>query len=400
MNKKVWTLLSLLVISAMLLVACGGAEEEVADEPVEEPTEVMAPEATDEPAREPTDEPAEEPAPEPTEEPAPEPTEEPVSEPEIFITIWADDTRAPIMEELAQDFEATYGVGLVVEQVASINDDFPIAAPAGEGPDILIGPHDRLSGWVASGLIAPIDLGEMAAEFTDVALEAFTWDGVLYGMPYAIEAMGLFRNVDLVPDAPATWDELLASGQAAIDAGNATYAMVLEGNGYKIYPILTSFGGYVFGQDEAGNWDPNDLGVDSDGTIAAGDWIAENVATGLVSDNTDTDTAESLFDTGESAFIMTGPWALNRFQEAGVNYAVSGFPSGGYAFSGVQGFMINALSENVPLALAFLTEFVAAEETMLALQETGNRLSTMPAVAAMSTDADLAAFFEDTLKFP
>ena len=53
-----------------------------------------------------------------------------------------------------------------------------------------------------------------------------------------------------------------------------TYALALEDNGYKVYPILTSFGGYVFGRDAAGVWDPTDLGIDSAGMIAAGDWIA------------------------------------------------------------------------------------------------------------------------------
>jgi len=96
-----------------------------------------------------------------------------------------------------------------------------------------------------------------------------------------MENMALFRNADLVPDAPETWDELLAAGGALQESGDVTYALVLENNGYKTYPILTNFGGYVFGRDADGNWDPNDVGIDSEGMIAAGNWIAENVAAGL-----------------------------------------------------------------------------------------------------------------------
>ena len=59
--------------------------------------------------------------------------EEAAEEFDVSITIWADDTRAPILIDLAESFQATYGVGLIVEQVADINDQFPIAAPAGEG---------------------------------------------------------------------------------------------------------------------------------------------------------------------------------------------------------------------------------------------------------------------------
>jgi maltose-binding protein MalE len=376
-----------LVLTSLVLVACAS-----------EPEATTAP--TQPPAAAPTD------VPEPTEvmeeptevmeEPTamPEPTEA-MEEPEVSLVIWADDTRAPILQALAADFEATYGVGLIVEQVAGINDQFPIAAPAGEGPDIFIGPNDRLGGWVDSGLLAPVDLGDKTDQFLQVGLDAFTYDGQLYGMPYAVENMALFRNADLVPEAPETWAELLQVGQSLIDSGDVTFALVLEDNGYKVYPILTTFGGYVFGLDDAGNWNPNDLGIDSQGMIDAGNWIVENVAAGLISpDANDADTAETLFKSGEAAFIMTGPWVLDSFRESGVNYAISPIPDGGQPFAGVQGFWINAFSENLLLAQAFMTEFIATDETMLNLYEAGTRPPTYLPILGEVDDPDLAAFTE------
>lgn len=387
-NKKMYLLLIVMLMGALVLAACGGTEPAVEEPVVEEPV-------VEEPvAEEPMEEPTEVPMEEPTEEPTEEPMEEPAQEFDITLTIWADDTRTPILQALAEDFQNTYGVGLVVEQVADINDQFPIAAPAGEGPDILIGPHDRAGGWVASGLLAPIDLGAKAGEFYDVALQGFTFDGQLYGMPYAVENMGFFRNTDLVPEAPETWEEVVEIGTALQESGDVTYGMVLEGNGYKVYPILTSFGGYVFGQDDAGNWNAGDLGVDSEGMIEAGEWIIEQVDSGFMSDNIDGDTAQTLFDTGESPFIMDGPWALERYRAAGVPFAISPFPGGGQSFGGIQGFMVNALSENALLAQTFLTEFVATPETMQALQEAGNRPAAFKSVAEASEDPDLAAFGE------
>jgi maltose-binding protein MalE len=389
MKTKLALFLSLMLVGVLVLAACGGDEDPTATPvpQVEAPTEV--------PTEVPTEEPMEEPTEAPTEEPAPEPTEEPMAEPEIFLTVWADDTRAPVLQALAADFEATYGVGLIVEQVMDLNDQLPIAAPAGEGPDIFIGPHDRLGGWVDSGLVAPFDLSGAEGDFTQVGLDAFTLDGTLYGLPYAIENMALLRNADLVPDAPETWEELLEVGQALMDSGDVTYALVLEDNGYKVYPIMTSFGGYVFGRDESGNWDPSDLGVDSEGMIASGDWIAENVAAGLISPNANTaDTAETLFETGESPFIMTGPWALDRFRDAGMNYAVSPIPSDGQPFAGVQGFMVSAFSENPLLAQAFLTEFVASDETMTELYVAGNRPPVFVPTLDHIDDPDIAGFGE------
>ncbi|HUS95096.1 MAG TPA: extracellular solute-binding protein, partial [Patescibacteria group bacterium] len=387
MFKRIVLLLSLLLIGALVLTACGG----------DDPTPTSAPEPavqpTEEPTEEPIEEPTEEPIEEPTEEPAEEPTEEAAVEPEVFLTVWADDTRTPILQALAEDFQATYGVGLVVEQVMDINDQLPIAAPAGEGPDIFLVAHDRNPGFVASGLVAPLDLGDKSGDFAQVALDAFTLDGQLYAMPYAMENMALFRNADLVPDAPATWEELLAVGGALQESGDVTYALVLEDNGYKTYPILTNFGGYVFGRDANGNWDPNDVGIDSEGMIAAGDWIAENVAAGFISPSAnDGDTAQTLFVAGETPFLMTGPWALNQFRDAGLNYAISDFPEDGYAFGGVSGFAINAFSENVLLAQAFLTEFVGTDEIMTKLFVAGNRPSAYLPVLEATEDPDMMAF--------
>jgi arabinogalactan oligomer/maltooligosaccharide transport system substrate-binding protein len=387
MKKNIFLFLSLMLIGALLLVACGGEEEPTEVPPTEEVVEAP----TEEPAVEPTEEPMEE----PTEEPMEEPTEEPAAEePELSLTIWADQTQAPILEELADGFLAEYGVGLNVEAFTfgDINDQLPIAAPAGEGPDLFVGAHDRAGSHQASGLLAPIDLGAKSDAFTSKSTEAFTIDGTLYGMPYATENLALYRNTDLAPDAPATWDELIAMSQPLIDSGDVAYGLAFPGTSYDIYPLDTSFGGYIFGQDENGNWNPSDLGIDSEGMIAAGDWLVEQVAAGIVSDNTDSDVTRGLFESGELAFILDGPWSVNRYVDAGIPFAISDIPDGGQPFGGVQGFMINALSENVLLAQAFLTEFIATDAIMTQLYEAGNRASAFTSVLEATDDPNLVAF--------
>jgi len=57
----------------------------------------------------------------------------------------------------------------------------------------------------------------------------------------------------------------------------------------------------------------------------------------------------------------------------------------------VQGFMVNPFSENLLLAQAFLTEFVATDELMQILYETGNRPSALISVLETTDDPDLAA---------
>jgi maltose/maltodextrin transport system substrate-binding protein/arabinogalactan oligomer/maltooligosaccharide transport system substrate-binding protein len=320
-------------------------------------------------------------------------------EPAGTLRIWADDTRAPILQDLADEVLATYNLELLVELKSALRDDFQVAAPVGEGPDILFGvPHDQAGALVANGLLAPIDLGDKASDFAPNALSACTFDGVLYCMPYATENLGFFYNTDLVETAPTTWDEVVEIGQALKAEGKVTYIMAVTGSTYDIYPLFTAFGGYIFGKDAQGNYDPQDLGLDNEGMIAAAAWLEEHVANGDLPADWDWANNHALFETGEAPFIMAGPWALDRIRASGIPYAVTNFPEGpagpGAPFAGTQGIYINAASENALLAQAFLTEFVATEDVMQKLYEAGKRPSAYLPVLEQTDDPDLLAMGE------
>ncbi len=85
--------------------------------------------------------------------------------------------------------------------------------------------------------------------------------------------MALLRNVDLVPDAPATWDEVVAVSQELTavndnDIETNQYGFVLAGNdAYHFFPLMTAYGRYVFGQNEDGTYDPIDIGIGNAGSI-------------------------------------------------------------------------------------------------------------------------------------
>ena len=302
MTKKLWPVMSLVAVAALTLAACG---------PAATPEPTQAPQATQAP--QPTQPPAPTTAPEPTAVPAPTDTPAPAGQ----LRIWADDTRAPILQDLADEFLAEYNIELVVELKSALRDDFQVAAPLGEGPDILFGvPHDQAGTLVFTGQLAPIDLGDKAKDFAPVALGACTFDGVLYCMPYATENLGFFYNTDLVQEPPTTWDEVVEIGEALKAEGKATYIMAVTGTTYDIYPLFTAFGGYIFGKDDKGNYNPQDLGLDNEGMIAAAQWLKEQVDKGNLPTDWDWGNNHALFETGEVPFIMAGPWALDRIRES------------------------------------------------------------------------------------
>lgn len=375
--KKSYLLIAIALIATLILGACGTpAETPVATEPpvVEEPV-------------------VGEPVVEETEEPTEEPTVE-VLEPAATLRIWADEQRAPVLAELGAKFLAEYNVEVVVENISGIRDQFLVAAPAGEGPDIIVLAHDQLPALTESGLVAELDLGAKAAEFDPESLKAFSYEGKLYGMPYARENLGFFYNADLVEEVPDTWQGVYDLSRTLIDEGKIQFGIVLAGTSYDAYPWMTSQGGYVFGVDENGDYNPNDVGVGSEGMIKFGEMALQWKNDGILSDNLDNTTAKSMFLNGDVAFFMNGPWEINNLKESGLNFGITKFPDGGYPFLGVQGFAVNSMSENVLLAQTFLTDYIATEEAMLALYEADPRGSAYLPAAAQIDDPYLNGIAE------
>ena len=299
------------------------------------------------------------------------------------LTIWADDTRAPILEELGAQFEEEFGIPVVIHELGfgDIRDQFKTAAPAGEGPDMIIGAHDWLGELAVNGLLAEIDVSDVADQFLPASLAAFVYEGVQYGLPYAAENVAFLRNTELVPDNPESWDDVRAISEQLIDDGASQYGFIMfDNNPYHFFPVQTAFGGYVFGLTEEG-YDPGDVGIDSDGSIAAAAYLEAYGSDGLMPSGIDYDVMHTMFETGDAAMIITGPWAIPRIEESGVSFEVAGIPSGpggvGKPFLGVQGFMVSAFSENKILAEAFLFDYIATLETMQSLYSADPRPPAM-----------------------
>ncbi|MCU1433177.1 MAG: extracellular solute-binding protein family 1 [Actinotalea sp.] len=312
------------------------------------------------------------------------------------LTIWVDETRQAAVEAAAASFEEETGgdVELVLKNFEDIRADFNAQVPTGEGPDITVGAHDWLGELTANGVVAPIELGDKAAEFESVAVEAFTQDGQVYGLPYAVENIALIRNTALAPAAPATWADAVAMGQAA----GTPYPILLQmgetGDPYTMYPFQTSFGAPVFTQNEDGSYAAElALGGEPGQGFAA--WLAEQGAAGTLDPAITYDIAVEAFKNGESPFIVGGPWMIESFE--GLELAVDPIPSAGgqpaQPFVGVQGFYINGQSENALLANDFLVNFMATEEAQLALYEAGDRPPALIAAADTASADPITAGF-------
>lgn len=318
------------------------------------------------------------------------------------ILIWADDTRAPVFREIGAKYTQATGIPVEVVEIpfGSIRDQFVTAAPTGEGPDIIIGAHDWVGELAASGLLAEIYLPpELAAKFDKVTLEAFTY-GKLYGLPYAREGVGLLYNKALVPQLPATFEELIELARKLTDPTLPQYGFVVQNpDPYHEFPFLSALGGYIFGYDAEGKLNPCDVGLDSPGAIAGAEILYSLFEEGLIPAGLDWDTWTSLFVEGRIAMVITGPWFVGRAKAAGIDIGVAPIPPiKGQApkpFVGVQGVMVSAFSPNLVLVNDFLFNYFATKETMLALYARDPRIPAfLPAYEEVATDPILRGFAE------
>lgn len=329
------------------------------------------------------------------------------------LVIWTDDTRQATVQELAEPFAEENGITVAVQELEfnDIRDQLTLAAPSGEGPDIIIGANDWLGELVTNGVVEPIDLSGVADEFNPVSIEAFTYEGETYGLPYAVENVALIRNTDIVPEAPATWEEMIeiATDFKAEHPDDPTYQGIAvqvgpQGDPYHLQPILSAYGGYIFGQNPDGTYNPDDLGIDSEGGLATAEFLQDQAAAKLLSADTTYDAMIESFGSGKAAFAITGPWALtqadNGFRATGVPYAVDPFPAreGGdpvQPFVGVQGFMISSFSEQKDLATSFVLDYMSQDQSQVALAEAGGRPPALTsAFEQVSEDPDIAGFGE------
>lgn len=319
------------------------------------------------------------------------------------LTVWVDADRAGVLKEPAAEFTQETGVkvNLVQKDFGEIRDQFISQVPTGKGPDIAVGAHDWLGTLVTNGVVAPVELGDTAADYEKVAIDAWSYDGQVYGVPYSIENIALMRNTALAPDAPATWDDMIAAGTAAGTEYKFLVGLDPEaGDPYHMYPFQTSFGAPVFGTNADGTYNPEDLQIGNAGGEAFAQWLATQGAAGILNPNISGDLARENFVGGKSPFFLTGPWNVPAAQEAGIDIAIDPVPTAGgeaaQPFVGVQGFFMSAKSENVVAATNFLTNYVGSEEVQTALYEVGGRAPALSSAfdAAVAGDPIVAGFGE------
>ncbi|WP_155374288.1 sugar ABC transporter substrate-binding protein [Catellatospora vulcania] len=310
------------------------------------------------------------------------------------LVLWTDPTRAPVLKPFAEAFGKENGVTVEVKEISENQQQtFITASQQGSGPDIMVGAHDWIGNMVQNGAIDPVQLtAEQKAAFHPNAIKAVTFNGQIYGAPYAMENVALIRNTELVPTAPATIEDLIKTGKELKAAKKVQEILCVPfgaaGDVYHTYPLFSAAGGSLFGTTASGDPDPSKVTVNTPESIAALEKMKAlgEKGEGAIKTSIGNENGIPSFVQKKCAFLISGPWSMNDVKKAGFAYditAVPGFAAGGQAkpFLGVQAFYVAAKGKSKVLAQEFVANYVTNKDVALALYNADPRPAALTAAA-------------------
>jgi arabinogalactan oligomer/maltooligosaccharide transport system substrate-binding protein len=158
------------------------------------------------------------------------------------------------VQQLADEYVAAHpevSITVVNKQVEALREDFLTSSLAGGAPDILWTVADHVGPFTASATIAPLDDLVDTSIYAPNALAAVQAAGTTWGIPVSFgNHLMLYWNKDLVPEAPADSDALIAAAQANTDAAGGKYGLTFnQTESFWLVPFLGGFGGSVFAED-------------------------------------------------------------------------------------------------------------------------------------------------------
>lgn len=329
------------------------------------------------------------------------------------LTVWDGGDQKGFIEEVAKAFEEKHGVKVTFTELGADKamSQMVTDGPAGVGADVFAGVHDQIGQGVTAGVIMPNDWFEedTKARNSEVAVNALTYDGILYGYPKSVETTAVFYNKDLIDAVPADWDGVKEFASTFNDTKSNKFAIMWDvGNGYNAFPFFGGYGAYVFGSDGT---DPTDIGLNNEQGIEAATFLQSlKEILPLNSSNINGDIRKSLFTEGKLAMNVSGPWDVGSLKEGVTNLGVGVYPNlpNGEPmkpFSGVKSYFVNA-NTKYPNAAKLFADFITnAENQTKNFEMTGALPANTEAAAseAVKNDEIASAFlaqFENSIPMP
>lgn len=361
------------------------------------------------------------------------------------IRVWIDDEDGDYMEAVIAAFNEIHpNIRVVHQHMGSVEarDRLKTFGPSGNGADVFQFPHDHLAQAILEDLVYalpsavrnsvaerahPLGL-DIATLFYDENAQSFDPNSPnaqerLYAVPMSIESVGLYYNTDLISTPHTTYEELLAAAatwNSALNADesgrtNAQVGHYYLGNAshwadsYFVQHIFSAFDWTPFGPDLN---DPTNVGFEQQGMQDALAWIRDELKPRVTgTGNHNSISGGGLFEEGHIPYVIGGPWNVEAFRTAGINFGLAPLPSiNGNDTKTYAGAMMAAVykySQNTDDAIKFV-EFLMSDVAMELQFELKGKLpglktellTNIPAVLEDSLMSAMSAQLESAVPMP
>jgi multiple sugar transport system substrate-binding protein len=239
----------------------------------------------------------------------------------LTVSGWASsDTESKLLKQLISDFEASHQkINVNYSPVqGKYKQKIKTQLGAGNAPDVFYVDSSYFASFAKSGVLLNLSpYVEQADDYNldpiyDSVVEAFRWDGKLYGLPKGISTLGYFYNTAMYEEAglskpPETWNELRSQLKTIKRSGVGVDAPMIEfGTPRTFWPFLYQNGGQVLTDDGS------KCVVGSKECIEALEFIVQLHKDGLIAIPTELSSSwhGQALGTQEVASGVTGTWAI------------------------------------------------------------------------------------------
>ena len=246
------------------------------------------------------------------------------------ITIWTDAAHAPVITALLPNGYRGAPLVVVPKDITAIRDELA-TVPEASAPDLIWADATWTSQLAAAGSVVALPLGRKAtASFRPNALSGFQVGATGYGIPVQVSNLALISNVTLVPNPPATFAELSKTALDLVRAGKAKVPFAVaqggDSDGYSMYPLFSGLGGYFFGRNADGVFDPTQLGLANPtflrNSVAIDGWNESGLISAAVTDRK----ARNSFAKARAPFWLAGPEEIPTLLKLGFVYRITAVP--------------------------------------------------------------------------
>jgi multiple sugar transport system substrate-binding protein len=324
--KAQW-LIALLVVLAMMMVACDGggdAEPTAVDAGEDGEVEGETPEATEEM----------EATPEPEATEGAEGGEGEMTE--LQLMGWSSsDAENTRLQEVVDTFNTNNpDLHVTLNLVPEYDTMLQTSIAGGEPPDVFYVDSFRLPDLVEAGAIEPIgDQLDNPDDFYESLRNAFTLDGTFYCPPKDFSTLALQYNADMfeaagleLPNEDWTWEDLRSAAESLTDTDAGVYGLVLPADFARWIAFLYQAGGSVT------NADFTEMTINSPEALEALEFYVGMVEDGVAATpaNLDSGWPGEAFGKGRAAMAMEGNWMVPFLTDnyPDLNYGVTHPPAG------------------------------------------------------------------------